>query len=489
LNKRIISEKFLCEIWEKHNFAGSLKTSDGKSIEVLSKGAKNKDLDGPDYLDAKIKINDTTFFGDIEIDTEIGNWKNHNHHTNKKYNKVILHIVYANNTNQKFVITENKRVIPSISLSEFISPNVKQSFVNQIKSDNASQSYYIRCSGLNNEVSEKFKEDYLLSFGSKRFNFKKKKLFNRLKELTYLSQRELKEPIVNYDLGSELDRIEFNYNDFRDPVLWEQLLYENIFTALGYSKNKENMNKLAKSVEIKLLKSIRNDSNLDQALESILFSVSGLLPEVKELPDEETSVYIRLLCELWNKYYDYDYGEKLHHASWNFFRMRPQNFPTTRIAGGVKILKKILVGNLIHELIKLFDTEMDNKKLIQKLRNNFIVKAEGYWGEHFVFDQPAKTKLLYLVGISRADEIIINVVLPFLSLYFEIFNKKELLNSVLNFYLNYRQDGSNKLVENVMSSLKIKSDKSVIYQGTLHLYWNYCSKEKCNSCEIGRKVF
>ncbi|HED08699.1 MAG TPA: DUF2851 family protein [Ignavibacteria bacterium] len=489
MDKRIISEKFLCEIWEKHNFVGNLKTFDGKSIEVLSKGEPNKDLEGPDYLDAKIKIDNTTFSGDIEIDTEIGNWKNHNHHKNKKYNKVILHIVYANNTNQKFVTAENKRVIPSISLSEFITPNIKQSLTDQIKSDDASKSYYIRCAGLNNEVSEKFKENYLLSLGSKRFNYKKEKIFNRLKELAYLSQRELKEPIVNYDLGSELERIEFNYNDFTAPVLWEQLLYENVFTALGYSKNKENMNKLAKSVEIKLLRSIKSNSNLDKILEAILFSVSGLLSEVKELPDEETSVYIRELYELWHEHHDYDYGAKLHPTSWNFFRMRPQNFPTVRIAGGVKILEKILVGNLIHELIKLFETEKDEKQLRQKLRNNFIVKAEGYWGEHFLFDQPAKTKLLYLVGVSRADEIIINIILPFLSLYFEIFNKRELLNSVLNSYLNYQQAGKNKLVEDVMSSLKIRSDRSVIYQGILHLYWNYCNKNKCNICEIGKKVF
>ncbi|MCH8941872.1 MAG: DUF2851 family protein [Bacteroidetes bacterium] len=489
MNKRIISEKFLCEIWEKYNFTGCLKTSDGISIEILSKGEKNKDLDGPDYLDAKIKIDYTTFNGDIEIDTEIENWQKHNHHTNKKYNKVILHIVYANSTNQKFVITENKRVIPSISISDYIKPNIRQSFTDQIKSDSTSKSYNIPCVGLNNEVSEIFKEDYLLSLGSNRFNFKKKKLFNRLKELSYLSQRELKEPIVNYDLESELDRTEFNYNDFTDPVLWEQLLYENIFTALGYSKNKENMHKLAKSVEIKLLKSIKNDNNLDQILEAILFSVSGLLPEVKELPDEETSVYTRQLCEHWNKYYDYDYGERLHPASWNFFRMRPQNFPTVRIAGGVKILKKILVGNLIHDLIKLLETEKDNKNLQKKLRNNFIVKAEGYWRDHFVFDQPAKTKLIYLVGLTRADEIIINIVLPYLSLYFEIFNKREILNSVLNFYLNYKQTGNNKLVEDVMSALNVKSDRSVIYQGTLQLYWNYCSKNKCNNCEIGKKVF
>jgi len=489
LNKKIISEKFLCEIWEKHNFTEGLKTPDGKVIEIISKGVKNKDIDGPDYLDAKIKINGNIQVGDIEIDTEIENWLKHKHHLEKKYNKLILHLVHKNETRQKYVTTENKRVIPSVALSEFISTSEKQNISGEISSDITGSSNDIRCAGSNNNVDEKIKLDFILSLGSKRFNVKRQKLLTRLKELSYLTQRELKEPIVNYDLGSELERIEFNTNDFADPVLWEQLIYENIFNALGYSKNKENMGKLAKSVEIKLLKSINDNEYLEQILEAILFSVSGLLPEVNELPDEETSVYTRRLYEMWNKYNDWDYGERIHPASWNFFRMRPQNFPTVRIAGGVKILKKILTENLIHEIIKLFETKSDDKNLKQKLRSLFIVKAEGYWQEHFVFDQPAKTKLMFLIGASRADEIIINIVLPFLSLYFEIFGKTKSLKSVLNFYLNYRQTGSNKIVDSILSSLVLKSNRSVIYQGSMHLYWNYCSQNKCGLCEIGKRVF
>ena len=130
MKKEIISEKFLCEIWEKHNFANGLKTADGKSIEILSKGEKNQALGGPDYLNAKIKIDKTTLTGDIEIDTEIENWHYHNHHTNKKYNKVILHIIYTNNTKQKFVTTENKRIIPSVAISQFITPNFKKDLKN-----------------------------------------------------------------------------------------------------------------------------------------------------------------------------------------------------------------------------------------------------------------------------------------------------------------------------------------------------------------------
>jgi len=249
------------------------------------------------------------------------------------------------------------------------------------------------------------------------------------------------------------------------------------------------MTELAKSVEIKLLKQINNPTNMEQILEAILFNVSGLLPDVNKLFDEETSVYVRQLYELWMNYYNYDYGARLLPASWNFFRMRPQNFPTVRIAGGAKILIKILNDNLSHHIIKLFEIENENYKLKQNLRNYFIVKAEGYWQNHFIFNETAKYKLRYLVGISRADEIIINVILPFLNLYFKIFNKKELVKKVLNFYLNFEQSASNKTVENIISSLKIKSKRSVILQGAMHLHKNFCNKNRCNNCLIGREVF
>ena len=482
----IISEKFLCEIWEKHRFKEPLVTKDGKSIVIVSKGKKNNDLDGPDYLNAKIKIDDKILIGDIEVDTEISNWEKHNHHKNKKYNKLILHIDYSSNLKQDFVITENKRIVPSISISKFITQKDKQFYTTESSSNISDK---IPCHNLNDKISDKIKTEYLISQGSKRFNYKKKKLFDRLKELAYINERELKEPIIEYDLESELRRLKFKQNDFKDPILWEQLLYENIFTALGYSKNKENMNKLAKSINIKLLHNLDWNKGIPQAIEAILFNISGLLPDVKNLPDEETSVYTRKLFEIWSKYSELDYGERLHPALWNFFRIRPQNFPTLRIAGGVRILNKILTENLIHKIIKVFETESNVIKIRRKLREFFIVKAEGYWQEHFVFDQPSNTKLKYLVGISRADEIIINIILPFLSLYFEIFNKKELLNIILKYYLNFQQIGTNQIVEKVLNSLKVKSKKSVVYQGALHLYWNNCSKSKCTSCEIGKLVF
>ena len=111
--------------------------------------------------------------------------------------------------------------------------------------------------------------------------------------------------------------------------------------------------------------------------------------------------------------------------------------------------------------------------------------------KHFVFDKKSKELIKYSIGISRADEIIVNVLLPILLLYFEIFPDTESLKRIKNLFINYIQEGSNKLVNQVASELDLKkaSRKSINYQGMIELFRNYCIKERCLECKIGEKIF
>jgi len=85
--------------------------------------------------------------------------------------------------------------------------------------------------------------------------------------------------VIRYELTKEFNEKEFSHNDFKDKSLWKQLLYEFLFEALGYSKNKIIMLKLAQNVDIKFLSALNNDDDLLLKIESILYKVSGLMPE------------------------------------------------------------------------------------------------------------------------------------------------------------------------------------------------------------------
>ena len=85
-------EDILHYIWKFKLYQKELKTTDGRQIEVLDVGLPNTN-EGPDYFNAKIKIDGELWAGNIEIHTSSDQWKVHNHHKNKSYNSVILHVV------------------------------------------------------------------------------------------------------------------------------------------------------------------------------------------------------------------------------------------------------------------------------------------------------------------------------------------------------------------------------------------------------------
>ena len=108
-----------------------------------------------------------------------------------------------------------------------------------------------------------------------------------------------------------------------------------------------------------------------------------------------------------------------------------------------------------------------------------------------MFDQISKQDIKYFVGVSRADEIIINVMIPFFMVYFDVFGNKVLSKKVLTIYNSYDQRFSNRIIEDVAESIQTTDllKKSVYAQGMIELYRNYCSKDKCLKCEIGKVVF
>jgi hypothetical protein len=178
-------------------------------------------------------------------------------------------------------------------------------------------------------------------------------------------------------------------------------------------------------------------------------------------------------------------------TQWHFFRLRPQNFPTVRIAAGARILKELIHGNLINVITKKI-TEIHNLNvLINSLRSLFVIKSSGYWRNHYIFDRPANGEIKYFVGASRADEIVVNVILPFFALYFEIFGNTSLTKKIMKLYGIYEQRAENQIINDVGSALNLAEqiNKTILSQGMIELFRNYCSKNKCLECEIGKDVF
>ncbi len=89
-----MSEEFLHFIWQyKYYKRFPLKTNEGEEVIVIHPGEPNSHA-GPDFFNAKIKIGNTLWVGNVEVHISSSDWFVHEHHKDKSYDNVILHVVY-----------------------------------------------------------------------------------------------------------------------------------------------------------------------------------------------------------------------------------------------------------------------------------------------------------------------------------------------------------------------------------------------------------
>jgi ribosomal protein S17E len=116
-----IKEDFLQYIWQSLKFdLLQLVTTTGESITLLDNGYLNTNA-GPDFINGRIKIDDILWVGSIEIHIRSDDWYKHNHHLDERYDNVILHVVFEENTPVK---DRQGRRIPCLELKNRIAGEV-----------------------------------------------------------------------------------------------------------------------------------------------------------------------------------------------------------------------------------------------------------------------------------------------------------------------------------------------------------------------------
>lgn len=484
-----VYESHLYEIWQNKDYENNLKSISGDEIEVLEAGMQDLSESGPDFKNARIRIGNLTYVGDIEIDGDYRDWKLHGHNIDLKYTKVILHVCLLNKFKQPYVYTKDGRKVPTICLKDFVKATKLNNLPKQMPQ--SSQGSKLKCSLGVSDVQVEVKEQFLTQLGIERFKKKCNRVHKRLKELLYVNELSLKEPVLGYDLPSEFDEQVFDDKSFNDREIWEQVFYELLFEALGYSKNKAIMTNLAQSANISFIKKIINAGDGREMIESSLFGIGGILPKKISNNGDTLPAYVAQILSNWEKIRNIYDGKIYEETDWHFFKLRPQNFPTIRLAAGSRLLVDIVERNLIDTIVKKIREIRNLTVLINSIRSLFVIKSDGFWSQHYVFDKPAGVDIKYFVGATRADEIVVNVILPFFAVYFEIFEDEKLSNKVYKLYFMYNQKSDNKIVRDVAKNLGMTNQlkRTILSQGMIELFRSYCSKNKCLECSIGKIVF
>ncbi|MDD3721906.1 MAG: DUF2851 family protein, partial [Lutibacter sp.] len=157
-----------------------------------------------------------------------------------------------------------------------------------------------------------------------------------------------------------------------------------------------------------------------------------------------------------------------------FFRLRPNNFPTIR-------LSQLAMVYHIHQNLfsKIIETET-----IKEFYELFDLATSNYWETHYTFETSSK-KSVKKITKPFVDLLLINTIIPMKFLYFKSLGKTD-LSTVLNIIAQIKPE-KNEIISK-FRELKIKSNTAFETQALLQLKNEYCNKQLCLSCAIGKEL-
>ena len=126
-----MTERLLQYIWQFQYFnCNSLTTTEGDALQIVNAGKLNTNQ-SPDFLQANIKVADTTWAGNIELHLKSSDWIAHKHSEDKNYNNIILHVVYKDDADLglPFPVLELESRISNFLLSRYEELMMATSFI------------------------------------------------------------------------------------------------------------------------------------------------------------------------------------------------------------------------------------------------------------------------------------------------------------------------------------------------------------------------
>lgn len=419
-----MKEDFLHYLWQYKLFSPKLVTNTNEEVIVLKTGTHNKNS-GADFLNALLKIDEQKWAGNIEIHLKSSDWYAHHHEIDENYDAVILHVVYENDVD---VFMKNNKTLPTVELKNFIDKETLENYYSLF----SKQIRWILCE---NQISEI--DNFTMQ------NWLERLYFERLEEKSILIKELLSQ----------------SNNDF------EAVLFQLLAKNFGLKLNASAFLNLATSIHFSI---IRKERFNEEILSALLFGQAGFLEE--ELQNE---YHLKLKQEY--RYLKHKYKiAPIDNKQFQFFRTRPNNFPTIRIAQLVSLYHKH--QNLFSELLSITKLE--------EFYTFFSVGVNEFWKTHYTFDKKSK-KSHKKITKSFIDLLLINTIIP-LKFVYEQHKGKTKTTTILKLIQQLKPE-RNSIISK-FHDLEITVKNAFESQALLELKNNYCTPKRCLECAIGNDL-
>lgn len=307
-----------------------LRTTDGRMLEVIDAGLYNRSDGGPDFFNAKIKVDGMLWVGNVELHIKSSDWYRHHHDKDSAYDNVVLHVVTQADMD---IATSQGRVLPTLVVP--ISDTLLNDYQVLLHSDK-----YPPCYRIIPDMSSLKVHSWMAALQTERLEQKTRAMEERVKQMN----------------GS-----------------WEDGYFAMLARSFGFGINGDAFDIWAKTLPLRAVDHHRD--NLFQ-VEAMFIGQAGLLGRVEERYAKEY-LYLQKKFGL----------QPMDAIMWKYLRTRPQNFPHVRIMQLAKMyherrtnLSALLDCKTIKDIGQLYD--MKGAKLELLVINTAVPVIFAYGRHH-----------------------------------------------------------------------------------------------------------
>ncbi len=424
-------EQLLHYVW-KHKLwpLRPLETTDGRRVEVVDPGLYNRRNAGPDFFNAKVKINGTLWVGNVEIHEHASEWYQHGHDLDAAYDNVVLHVVGQADTD---VMNSRQEYLPQLELE--VPDHVRDHYEELLHTDQ-----YPPCYKIIPDLTTLLVHSWMAALQTERLEQKTEAIRQRAQQAG----------------GS-----------------WEDAYFMTLARNFGFGINGEAFEQWARHISLNAVGHHRDD--LFQ-VEAFFMGQAGLL-ELNAVPPryQTTALNEGYFARLRNEYLYLAHKFSLQPMSfsvWRFLRLRPQNFPHIRIAQLAQLFYDRKSG--LSDLL-----ECDSIEAVQHLLSTHVTP---YWETHYVFgaESPQSSKHL---SRSSLNLLTINTAVPMLFAVGRHRQKEELCDRAFDFLEQLKAE-SNHIVR-MWKECGLEAKTAGDSQALIQLKKEYCDKRDCLRCRFG----